>query len=141
MRKIFQQKNGGHMAGSAGLTAQIALASSMLGFCYLFSPAFVGAVGGAGSVDSGPMRSGETQGQYLAIGNGGYGALPVVCRQCFDGTSPDAAAALPASHSAVDAAETCDFAMMASLPMPERHWCMAEAFNAAMDRKKLHPKT
>ncbi|HEY8025889.1 MAG TPA: hypothetical protein VIF60_15090 [Burkholderiaceae bacterium] len=142
MRKVFQQRKGGHMSGSAGLTAQIALTASMLGFCYLFSPAFVGAGVGVGLGESGIMRSGiEAHEKIFAVGNAGYGAVPVVCRQCSGGAAPVADTALPASHTAADAAETCDFAMMASLPMPERHWCMAEAFNAAMDRKKLSPKT
>jgi hypothetical protein len=154
MKRHFQQEKDDHCAGPAGIGAQIASVLTMLCFCCAFTPNFAAAgetllVSACGLVKSGfdmqdtfsgaPDRADthDTSVRQVCVQKvGDIAALPAGL-----GSGPCDQAPMTTSHTSVnsaDSVEPSNMPMMVALPTTDRHWCMAKAFNAAQDRKKLH---
>ena len=148
MKRNFQREKNAHAAGAvAGSTAHIASVLAAFALCYAFTPSVVA----AGS-------SLLTDACNLAYGNAGMpetfsadiGSSRRICRQ-RGGTVAFAALdtsrldpcdepVLRAAYVPTAAApDSSGILAMTALPIPDRHWCMARAFNAALDRRRLDP--
>jgi len=149
MKRVFRQEKDGYAAGTTGLTIKIASTLALLGLCYIFTPFFVGARGGLPANACGIVQGGTLHQEIYAAADVGKMRIPSVCQQCGGGASigssgigsrqSDQPRLRTSNEPAItaDSTNSDDIWMMVSLSTPDRHWCMAEAFNAALDRKKL----
>ncbi len=147
MKRHFQQEKDGHCAEATGVTAQVASALAMLAVCYAFTPDFAKAgeilLSSACSFVQNGFDIRETVPGTITIHDTAVGQ---VCRQSVGGITaraPSLDAGLcdqvpQSSHASRNAPESAKIPMMASLPTTDRHWCMAKAFNAALDRDNAH---
>ena len=149
MKRYFAQEIGAQATGSAGLTTQIASALAMLGLCYLFTPGCAG----AGDTSLASICTFERSGPVMhqkssTTADIDTASLPSVCQQC-DAPVAHAASSLEAkpgesgeaallrtSQPLAAPANPSNSLMMVSLSTADRHWCMAEAFNASLDHKQ-----
>ena len=131
MKNYFRQEQA-EQTGAAGLASQVASVVVMLGLCYAAMPAFAGAgdsllssacsfIENETNPQAAPLTSVAATPRRAAVPHG------QVVPAFIDPSTQNRNANLP----------------MVSPSMPDRHWCIAEAFNAALDHKHpqapLHP--
>lgn len=123
MKNNFRKEKAVQIA-AAGFASQAASAVVMLSLCYAAMPAFAGAGDSLLSSACSFVES-ETSAQPAAL-------IPVSVKS----SSADARhhRAVPAISAPPAQTEGTDLPMV-SPSMPDRHWCIAEAFNAALDHK------
>ena len=106
MKNFFQREKGSEGTGTQGLVAQLASAMAMLGLCYAAMPVFAEA------------------GKHLL-----NDAIPSAQ------AAPDMPAPAP-KISLKPANDTAVLLMAVSPATPDRHWCLAEAFNSALEHRE-----
>lgn len=138
MKNNFRQEIAEQIA-AAGLASQVASVVVMLSLCYAAMPAFAGAGGSLLSSACSFVES-ETDAQPATL-------IPVAVNPVAvksSGTDARHHPAVPAIDAPPAQTGGADLPMV-SPSMPDRHWCIAEAFNAALDHKNretpLHQAT
>lgn len=129
MKNYFRQEQAEQtvaegLVSHAGLASQVASVVVMLGLCYAAMPAFAGA---GDSLLSGAcsFMQDETSAQPAAPIS--VAVKPVIA---ITGTGQS----ITAFNAAPSQARNPGLPMV-SPSMPDRHWCIAEAFNATLDHK------
>ncbi len=142
MKNFFQLQQRARSAGVAGLATQVASALAMLGLCYVVTPLCISS-GGACSFE---WSSVDMHEKSPATANTGAAPIPSVCQQCDDDATretssfnaPQSNPALPhTSRAAAASPGSSNNLMLVSLSTADRHWCMAEAFNATLEHKHI----
>lgn len=114
MTNNFRQEKA-EQTGAAGLASQVASVVVMLSLCYAAMPAFAGA--------------GDT------LLSGACSFLESESAAPADVLTPVAAKTIAPAFKFAPVQDSTATLPMVSPSMPDRHWCIAEAFNAALDQK------
>lgn len=123
MKNYFRQEQA-EQTGAAGLASQVASVVVMLGLCYAAMPAF------AGAGDS--LLSGACS--FMQDETSAQPAAPISTAAKPISASSGAGHSIAAFNATPSKARNPGLPMV-SPSMPDRHWCIAEAFNAALDHK------
>ena len=142
MKSNIRKVKHNHAAGAATLATQIALSLAMISLCYAATPVFADA-GSSLLASACDFMQGDNDVQQAV--NAGQVSLERACQQSGAGIARQSStliiagnpARLRVVHMQDTAAAAADLATTVSLSTPDRHWCAAEAFNAALDHKKL----
>jgi hypothetical protein len=140
MKRYFQQEKSEHSTGAASLTAEIVSALAMLGLSYIVMPAVIGTGSNLLKSAYGLVRSEPEMHEKFSTATD-YGKTSSGDGIARASSGPRLAsrdqALLPASYVSAATVDPADISAAVSLSTPDRHWRMAQAFNAALDRARL----